>query len=355
MTRVPIFRWVFAVGVLLVCASGCVCLREPANPPVRQVSLSVLTEQPDGPCTVRWRDPFDGATRQGGYVCDRERPRRDKGPRSAGVPPGVPAGEDLGYVLAGGPHRGELYRLWDDSDGSPGSSSTTRVLLACGLAALAVGALGGGARLLAVPAARGNLGGVRTVALRRTAARLVDDHRRAVRTLRAACVPVSMVAVAGRNRGLPVQQDVLRLAMDTPAHTRGVTSNASAELLHALWVLVETGPAVRGAAGEAEDLVGSLDTLVTGAAPLFDRRARARLGAGERQRAMTALSELRTLLAGVEERGLRERFAKASADLQRARETAPSPHAVQADFRARPEAYRSAFTAHAPRLPPADD
>lgn len=343
MRHVPVFRWLVVAGVLLGCAAAALCVREPETPAVRQVRLTVVSEQAGGACTVRWTDPLGGGRRQGAYTCDSGRWAAHKGPPRAGGT----AGTDLGYVIVQGPHKGQLYRLWDDSDGSPGPPHLVDLLCAGALVALAAGLVGGGVRLLAAPVARDVRVARRAVPLLRAAQRTVDDHRRTVRALRAACPPLELVALAGRDAG--VTQDVLSLATGRRADHCDMLSNASADLLSALWTLVEAGPHARTAAGQAEEVAGRLTTLLPAAA--HPRLCRCRgwdCGGREGRRAVAALAELRGVVLDAERRGLLERFARVSADLRHARESAPTPEAVRADFHVRPDAYRRAFAAHAP-------
>ncbi len=53
MRHVPFFRWVLTLGVVLF---GLAAYAYTSYPETRQIDLTVLSEKPDGRCTVRWED-----------------------------------------------------------------------------------------------------------------------------------------------------------------------------------------------------------------------------------------------------------------------------------------------------------
>ncbi|MEV8392981.1 MULTISPECIES: hypothetical protein [unclassified Streptomyces] len=97
-----------------------------------QIDLTVISQQPDGSCEVRWSDPWSGARHEGPFHCD---PDRD------------PLLEDwwTGWVVSYGPWKGDLY----DSDwrGTPANDVNDALFLAgaaltlTGLAGLVRGAV----------------------------------------------------------------------------------------------------------------------------------------------------------------------------------------------------------------------
>ncbi|MBM4829308.1 hypothetical protein [Actinospica acidiphila] len=60
MRHRPIFRWVTAAGLLLVVLGFVVWETGPDYPELELVELTVLEEEPDGTCAVRWTDPYGG-------------------------------------------------------------------------------------------------------------------------------------------------------------------------------------------------------------------------------------------------------------------------------------------------------
>ncbi|MFD7562148.1 hypothetical protein ACFV7O_03060 [Streptomyces tendae] len=113
MKHVPFFRWVLAVGLILIGCSAVIYVATPDYPELETVELTVVREEPDGACTVRWTDPYERAEHTGPYHCDPYRPATLKAPD---YEPGTGLGWDTGYVLAEGPHKGELYSLDADED-----------------------------------------------------------------------------------------------------------------------------------------------------------------------------------------------------------------------------------------------
>ncbi|MFE4370888.1 hypothetical protein ACFRMN_22105 [Streptomyces sp. NPDC056835] len=110
--RRGVFRWILLVGVALLglgIAGSTAASKDP------QIDLTVISQQPDGTCEVRWSDPWSGARHEGPFRCD---PDRD------------PLLEDwwTGWVVSYGPWKGDLY----DSDwrGTPANDVNDALLLA---------------------------------------------------------------------------------------------------------------------------------------------------------------------------------------------------------------------------------
>ncbi|MYU47367.1 hypothetical protein GTV15_00640, partial [Streptomyces sp. SID7803] len=113
MGHKPFFRWILALGLLLITGSAIVYAATPEMPELRQVDLTVLTEKRDGACTVRWRDPpFGHRSREGAYQCDTDRDPMLKAPDYD--PPETGHGYDSGWVVAEGSDKGGLYVLGQD-------------------------------------------------------------------------------------------------------------------------------------------------------------------------------------------------------------------------------------------------
>ncbi|MFF9222174.1 hypothetical protein [Streptomyces viridosporus] len=73
MKHVPFFRWVVALGLVLFGASLAVYMTAPEDPETKQIDLTVLSEKPDGSCTVSWADPYAKVRRKGPYQCEPDR------------------------------------------------------------------------------------------------------------------------------------------------------------------------------------------------------------------------------------------------------------------------------------------
>ncbi|MFD7117880.1 hypothetical protein ACFWAA_12615 [Streptomyces sp. NPDC059922] len=125
--RRGLFRWIALVGVVLLGLGGAALNAASEDP---QIDLTVLSQQPDGTCEVRWSDPWSGARREGPFRCD---PDRD------------PLLEEwwTGWVVSYGPWKGDLY----DSDlrGTPADDVNTALSLA-GAALTLTGLVGGVAK-----------------------------------------------------------------------------------------------------------------------------------------------------------------------------------------------------------------
>lgn len=87
------FRWAVLVGLIALVLSGYWAGRSSHDP---QVDLTVLSEQSNGDCTVRWTDPFDDGGRTGPFHCD------------SGRDP-LLAYREIGFVVSYGPWKGDLY------------------------------------------------------------------------------------------------------------------------------------------------------------------------------------------------------------------------------------------------------
>jgi hypothetical protein len=93
-----VFRWVLLIGVVCL---GLGTAGSNASDHDPQIDLTVLSEEADGRCVVRWTDPFDGRERTGPYHCDPGR---------------SPLLHDwsTGFVVSYGPWKGDLYNAdWE--------------------------------------------------------------------------------------------------------------------------------------------------------------------------------------------------------------------------------------------------
>ncbi|MEU9856932.1 hypothetical protein [Streptomyces sp. NPDC047974] len=83
-----------------------------------QTDLTVVSEEADGDCVVRWKDPWDGRERTGPFACD---PTRD---------PLLVGSWETAFVVSYGPWKGDLYgyvgerRVGSDPDGTVGALAT---------------------------------------------------------------------------------------------------------------------------------------------------------------------------------------------------------------------------------------
>lgn len=200
MRHVPVFRWVLALGLVLITWSGFLYATTPDHPELRQVQLTVLDEKPDGACTVTWTDPFRGGDRKGTYRCDAGRDPVLKAPRWDGTD----VGWDTGWVRAEGPGHGELYSMEDDGGAAAERMDRSDAAVVFGLLLTVVALVGGNIRSLS------RASGVRPGVLRRAqrlreAAELVaQDHRRAVEAVRTAWAPLHRELVDGELARIPV-------------------------------------------------------------------------------------------------------------------------------------------------------
>lgn len=411
MGRMPVFRWVVVLGLLLVTVSFGVWWATPGFPELKQVDLTVLREEPDGTCEVRWSDPFASGTREGSYLCD---PERDPVLKAPAYRPGTDLGWDTGFVVAEGPDRGELYSLEQD-DGSR-ATVVSDVLVTAGVLLTLVGAMGGTVR--SATRTSGVRAGVlhrtergvlrRAERLREAAEQVSGDHERAVRAVRDAWEPLHREAVrerlgrmpavpsrwaAGLRRlpagawersGLRSVRDVLDAGAWGVAHSAQVGRRTAekvwnaarrtadevdadtavrldpdpldpgtAALLNALRVLVEAGPEARDAAREGARLAGELDRLLAEAAPAAGRRQLLDAAPEVRRRAPEAVAELRGLLDAAGRARTAERFAQASVDLLRGADGDPAALAARVGFASRPAAYYGLLAELVGSAPPA--
>ncbi|WP_326677820.1 hypothetical protein [Streptomyces sp. NBC_01237] len=385
----PWFRWVLALGLVLIAGSAVLYATAPGMPELKQIDLTVLDEKADGACTVRWTDPFDLREREGPYRCDAERDSILKAPNYDG---GSGLGWDTGFVVAQGQDTGDLYSLDEDIEADD-RIELSDTLVAFGFPLTVVGVVGGNISALA------RASGARPQAIRRArrleeAAALVDrDHSRAVEAVRKAWAPVheervneelsripasrltdaagsglraevletggirtvrevldsgawglerlpgveqptAVWAVATARRIADDLRDVVEVRMDVNR-----PEPRSTALLVALRVLVEAGPPARNAAEAGRDLSVRLDRLLTVAAPASGWTEMRRAGRAERRRALAAVAELRLLLDDAERRGRAAQFAQASVDLLRGPDDGPAGLSAWVDFETRPAEY----------------
>ncbi|MFF0480293.1 hypothetical protein [Streptomyces sp. NPDC004435] len=88
------WRWLVVVAAAVFAVNWNWVGAQDADP---QIDLTVVSEEPDGSCVVRWKDPWSGTDRSGPYRCD---PGRGEG--LVGV-------WETGFVVSYGPWKGELY------------------------------------------------------------------------------------------------------------------------------------------------------------------------------------------------------------------------------------------------------
>ncbi|MEU3662847.1 hypothetical protein AB0E77_24425 [Streptomyces sp. NPDC032940] len=389
MKHVPVFRWFVTLGVVLFALSAVVYARTPEYPELRQVDLTVLQEEGDGTCTVRWSDPYRLVEREGPYRCDPDRSPDLKAPL---YKPGTGLGWDTGFVVAVGPDKGRLYSP-DDEKAIDDAIELSDNLIIPGLLLLSVGLVGGNIRSLY------RLGGVRRRVVRRAeelreaAVRVSRDHARAVEAVRSTWESLHRDAVRERlgdlpvarlrrtaGRRLPVKElerhgvrsvrDVLEAGAWGVAQTCGLGRGAAetvwdaarrtadavsrdttvrldadrpgprtVALLKELRVLVEAGPAARTVAEAGGELAAGLERRLADAAPAAGWRRMLDAGPEERRRAATAVAGLRGLLDEAERAGVRARFAQVSVDLLRGADGDPEGLAARTDFEARPAEY----------------
>ncbi|MFC8537720.1 helix-hairpin-helix domain-containing protein [Streptomyces sp. NPDC057249] len=386
----PLFRWVLALGLLLVTGSALAYAAAPEMPEVRQVGLTVLTEKPDGACTVRWTDPYDHREREDTSSCD---PDRDPVLKPPHFDPETGYGYDSGWVVAEGSEKGELYVLGQDDDVYDARIALSDRLILFGLPLLTVGVVGGNVR------AAVRLSGVRPGLVDRAwrlagaAAAVEEDRTRAVEAVREAWAPLreervreelgrmpvarlrdderrrfrtkeweragvhtvrdvldagvwelgglpgvgrrtaeQAVAAARRTAGAVGADVVVRLSADRP-------DPRATALVTALYVLVAAGPEGRKAAEAAEALSARLEPLLADAGPASSRGAVLRAAPGDRRRARSAVAGLRRQLAEAERDGLDARFGQTSVDLLRAPAGELDALSAWTDFERRPRAY----------------
>lgn len=135
MRHRPFFRWVLTLGVLLF---GWSAYLYASYPETRQIDLTVISEKPDGRCTVRWKDPYTdgGRWRATAYRCD---PDRDALLKAPNYDEDTGYGWDSGFMFTEGRHKGDLEPSLEEKE--PYGLSDALVLI--GLALTAVGLIGG--------------------------------------------------------------------------------------------------------------------------------------------------------------------------------------------------------------------
>ncbi|MFC7983389.1 hypothetical protein [Streptomyces sp. NPDC057336] len=277
----------------------------PDSPEVRQIDLTVLDEEPDGACRVRWSDPYQGLAREASYQCDPGRSDLLKAPS----PGSGGYGWETGFMLTEGPERGNLEDLATGQ-----GLGRADVFLLFGTLLIAVGLVGGNLRALP------RILGVQSRLIRRAtelseaAKAAAEDYGRAV----------AEVEEAGRHEVLPNDAD----------------SSTGSGLVTALWVLREAGPQARETAALGRKLTGRFHGLLDDAAPATGLRSMLQAGPAARLDAARAVAELRLLLDDAERNGLRERFAQTSVDLLRGQDTDQAALSAASDFALDPIAYR---------------
>ncbi|MEU0132739.1 hypothetical protein ABZ172_01675 [Streptomyces sp. NPDC006296] len=392
MRHVPFFRRMLTAGVVLIACSTGVHRSVPDSPELRQVDLTVLDAAPDGGCTVRWADPFDGRVREGRHRCD---PGRDPILKAPADEPGPGHGWDTGFVVAEGAEQGALHPLDEGGRTLGGRVGLRDALAVAGTLLTAAGLLGGNIRATA------RVGGVRPWTIRRAkrlsrACELVArDHDRAVEAVREAWAPLRRARVEESLRRTPVARLhgrigggrlrareleragvrtvqevldsgawdlVLRHGVDertaewavtaaqgiAEAANRTVTVRLEADrprsdataLVAAVHVLVEAGPEAREAAETGRSLHARLEPLLRDAVPASGYRHMLGAGPEARRRARAALAELDLLLDRAGRTGLYERFGRVSADLLRGADGGRGGPDAWADFGRRPAEYR---------------
>ncbi|MEV6202518.1 hypothetical protein AB0M64_21435 [Streptomyces sp. NPDC051771] len=87
------WRWVLVVSSVVLALAWQWTDADDADP---QIGLTVVSEEADGSCVVRWKDPWDGRVRTGPFACD---PARDP----------LLADWENAFVVSYGPWKGDLY------------------------------------------------------------------------------------------------------------------------------------------------------------------------------------------------------------------------------------------------------
>ncbi|CAM5259474.1 hypothetical protein STENM327S_07120 [Streptomyces tendae] len=244
MRHMPFFRWVLTLR--LSCSLRCSrwgCTQPRRLPEARQIDLTVLDEEPDGSCTVRWSDPYQKREREASYQCDPGRSDLLKASQSSGS---GGYGWESGFMFTEGPDRGNLEDLSAGQD-----LERPDVFLLLGTSLIAVGLIGGNLR--ALPRVLGVQARLvrRATELSEAAMSTVEDYERAV----------AAVEEAGRQDALP----------------NGADNTRDSQLVTALWVLREAGPQAREATALARELTGRLHGLLERRGP---RRRAAEHAAG---------------------------------------------------------------------------
>ncbi|MYW67083.1 hypothetical protein GTY65_23855 [Streptomyces sp. SID8379] len=384
-----------ALGLLLFSASYLVYVTAPDDPETKQVDLTVLSEKPDGSCTVSWTDPYAHVQRKGAYRCDPDRSPLLKGPP---YDPDTGHGWDTGWLVSEGSDKGDLYVLGQHDPERNKVIGLADDLVGPAILLLLVGVVGGNVRsLYRLSGASPSV--VRSArALEEVARRLAQDHAHAVNAVRTAWEPLrrslvdrALVQVpvqrmrrsAGRGfdarelnrRGIRTARDVL--AAGTPLLSRlpGVEPGAAerlttaaqrladdavragvaqalqdrsdphaVELLNALSVLIRVGPEGQASAERATRVAAGLGPLLAAAEPAAGRRQMLHAGTGERAAAKSAVAQLRRLLSDAEQREVTGTFAQTSVDLLRGPDADRAGVAARVDFERRPAHYTRLLT-----------
>ncbi|RVU28151.1 hypothetical protein EOT10_07830 [Streptomyces antnestii] len=384
MRHRPFFRWVLTLGVLLF---GWSAYLYASYPETRQIDLTVISEKPDGRCTVRWKDPYSdgGRRREATYLCD---PGRGAVLKPSHSILGMENGWETGFMFTEGPHRGDLEPSLDEKD--PYGLSDTLVLF--GLALIGIGLVGGNIRgAIRLTGARPKTL-ARARKLYEAADQVARDHAQACDAVRAAwnalrreridakltAVPVAQLirTVTGRQAlrdleaaGVRTTRDVLdagvpglehmgvgdrsaehahtaarRLADDVEATLSGRLDPATpgphtAALLVALHVLLEAGAEAHQVARRGKELAGELEPVLTAAEPASGYLNMLRAGREQRESARSAVTELRSLITASEQEELLARFAQTSVDLLRASDDRNLGLSARVDFESRTGQY----------------
>ncbi|MFG1808276.1 hypothetical protein [Streptomyces sp. NPDC049040] len=308
------FRWITALGLVLMAGGIGFYWADPQNAPSKQVELTVLQEDADGTCTVQWHDPVSGHDRKGPFHCDADRDSLLKVPQGAGW--------DTGFVVTSGPYKDRLYSADDET----WQTNASDVLISVSVLALSVGVIGGSIRAVT------RLSGVRPETVRRArrlreaAALAAQDHQRAVEAVRAA-------AQAWGSGGIGA------LTADGER-----TDPQTAALLTAVQILVNAGPQATYVAAAGQELAARLDGLLAEAEPTEGWRQMLDAGTEERNRARVAIGKLHAVVEEAEARGLPEQFAQTSVDLLRTPGDGPGALPAWLDYEARPAEYRNVLT-----------
>ncbi|MGW7632389.1 hypothetical protein ACMAVT_15310 [Streptomyces sp. FW42] len=393
MRHGPVFRWVTAAGLLLVVLGFVVWETGPDHPELEQVELTVLEEEPDGTCAVRWTDPYGAGQRTGPYRCDPDRDPllKDTSEFEWGSP-----GWDIGHVAAQGDLKGELYDP-DVETAADRAVAVSDALTVSGVLVTFAGLVCGGVRTLIRLAGLTGWAPLtvrRAERLREAAHGVVREHERAVRAVRDAWQPlhdarvreelaavpvgrlrwasVPLLPVAELQRhGIRTVRDVLdagawgladttglgrrtaekvwsaarRRAADVAEDTwvrldAGLTGPDAERLLTALRVLVQAGPEARSAVEEAGRLIPELDRHLRTALPAADLRLLFGTDRDGRADARAAVRRLREMVAEAERSGRWLRFLQTSIDLLRGGDADPLALSARVDFASRPDAYQ---------------
>ncbi len=393
MRHGPVFRWVTAAGVLLVVLGFVVWETGPDHPELEQVELTVLEEEPDGTCAVRWTDPYGAGQRTGPYRCD---PDRDPLLKDTSEFEWGSLGWDIGHVVAEGDLKGELYDP-DVETAADRAVAVSDALTVSGVLVTFAGLVCGGVRTLIRLAGLTGWAPLtvrRAERLREAAHGVIREHERAVRAvrdawrplhdarvreelgavpvgrLRWASVPLLPVAELQRH-GIRTVRDVLDAGAWGLADTAGLgrrtaekvwsaargraadvaedtwvrldadlTGPDAERLLTALRVLVQAGPEARSAVEEAGRLIPELDRHLLTALPAADLRLLFGTDRDGRADARAAVRRLREMVAEAERSGRWLRFLQTSIDLLRGADADPLALSARVDFASRPDAYQ---------------